>query len=283
MKKSELATCILLNLAGACIYATAIHSFATPSRIAPGGASGIAILLNYMFGLPMGMVVFLFNVPLLVAILMQKLFPIWFVGKTLLSTLLLSLITDYLVVHLPAYQGNPLLSSIFGGALLGIGLALVHMGQSNTGGISLLGLMIQKKNPRFQVGAMVSALNICVVLLSGVVYRNLDSLLYAIVMVYISGIFMDQILENAAIKKLMIIIAESTDLVRQVILDTHIGVTILEGTGGYLGERQRVVLCVAAKKECEILQEKVKAEDEKALIIITEATRVSGKGFKHLT
>ena len=93
-------------------------------------------------------------------------------------------------------------------SMMGIGLALVHMGQSNTGGISLLGLIMQKCNPQFQVGAWISGLNIAVVLASAMVYRNIESLLYAVVTVYISGMFMDHMLENADAKNLMIVIAD---------------------------------------------------------------------------
>ena len=107
---------------------------------------------------------------------------------------------------------------------MGIGLALVHMGQSNTGGISLLGLIMQKCNPQFPVGAWISGLNIAVVLASAMVYRNIESLLYAVVTVYISGMFMDHMLENADAKNLMIVVAESTDKVRQIFLDRKIGV-----------------------------------------------------------
>lgn len=215
-EKETIIRCVLLNLAGVFIYAVGINSFAAPHKIAPGGASGIAILINYLTGCP-------------------------------------------------------------------IGLALVHMGQSNTGGISLLGLIMQKCNPQFQVGAWISGLNIAVVLASAMVYRNIESLLYAVVTVYISGMFMDHMLENADAKNLMIVIAESTDKVRQVFLDRKIGVTVLKGEGGYSSEVQRVVMCVSEKKECELLQKRIHKVDDKALVIITEAEKVAGKGFKHLT
>ena len=126
-------------------------------------------------------------------------------------------------------------------------------------------------------------MNIAVVLASAMVYRNIESLLYAVVTVYISGMFMDHMLENADAKNLMIVVAESTDKVRQVFLDRKIGVTVLKGEGGYSSEVQRVVMCVSEKKECELLQKRIHKVDDKALVIITEAEKVAGKGFKHLT
>ena len=269
---------MLLNLAGVFIYAVGINSFAAPHKIAPGGASGIAILINYLTGCPIGLFVFVFNIPLLLIIVVKKYFPRSFVFRTLASTALLSIVTDLVIVRIPVYKGNPLLAAMFCGAMMGIGLALVHMGQSNTGGISLLGLIMQKCNPQFQVGAWISGLNIAVVLASA-----MESLLYAVVTVYISGMFMDHMLENADAKNLMIVIAESTDKVRQVFLDRKIGVTVLKGEGGYSSEVQRVVMCVSEKKECELLQKRIHKVDDKALVIITEAEKVAGKGFKHLT
>ena len=282
-EKETIIRCVLLNLAGVFIYAVGINSFAAPHKIAPGGASGIAILINYLTGCPIGLFVFVFNIPLLLIIVVKKYFPRSFVFRTLASTALLSIVTDLVIVRIPVYKGNPLLAAMFCGAMMGICLALVHMGQSNTGGISLLGLIMQKCNPQFQVGAWISGLNIAVVLASAMVYRNIESLFYAVVTVYISGMFMDHMLENADAKNLMIVVAESTDKVRQVFLDRKIGVTVLKGEGGYSSEVQRVVMCVSEKKECELLQKRIHKVDDKALVIITEAEKVAGKGFKHLT
>lgn len=273
---------VVRNFAGCCIYAAGINCFTAPHKIAPGGASGIAILVNYVSGCPIGLFVFLFNVPFLVWIVSKRYFSKEFVIRTLLSTVLLSVITDYLVVHFPVYQGNPLLSSMFGGAMLGIGLGLVHLGRSNTGGISLLGLIIQKAKPQFHVGTMITVLNFLVVLISGVVFKNIESLLYASITVYLSGMFMDNLLENASAKELMIIISECTDKVQQVFLEKRKGITILKGEGGYTSEMQRVILCAVTKNDCGEIQKSVEAVDPQALVIVTEASKVSGKGFKHL-
>lgn len=273
---------IVLNFAGCCIYAAGINCFTAPHKIAPGGASGIAILVNYMTGCPIGLFVFFFNVPFLVWIVAKKYFSRELVVRTLLSTLLLSLVTDYLVARFPVYRGDPLLASMFGGAMLGVGLALVHLGRSNTGGISLLGLIIQKMKPQYHVGTMISALNFLVVLLSGIVFRNIESVLYASITVYISGMFMDNLLQNAAAKNLMIIISERTDQVHQVFLEKRRGITILKGEGGYTSETQRVILCAVTKNDCGEIQKSVEEVDPQALVIVTEASKVSGKGFKHV-
>lgn len=272
----------LLNIAGVFIYAAGINCFTAPNKIAPGGASGIAILVNYVTGCPIGLFVFLFNIPLIGIILYQKNFPAGFVRRMFLSTLLLAVVTDFVVIYMPVYEGNALLASMFGGAMMGIGLALVNMGKSDTGGISLLGLIIRNFNPQFQVGKLISFLNMAVVLASVFFYKNIESLLYAVLTVYIAGKFMDNMIENAEAKSLMIVIAESTDKVRELFLDVNAGITVLKGEGGYSSEMQRVVLCVTEKRECELLQKQIKNVDDKALVIITEVEKVRGKRYKHL-
>lgn len=283
MKKKRMYTNIFFNVIGCFMYAVGINCFNAPHKIAPGGASGIAILLNYIFGMPIGMFVFLFNIPLLLYILYKKYFERSFVIKTLLTTLLLSLITDYVVVRMPVYKGDALLAAMFGGVLMGCGLGFVHLGKSNTGGISLLGLIVQHVKPQFQVGAMISALNLIVVISSVVVFKNIESFLYAVVAVYISGAFMDKILSSADSKDLMIIISECTDKVRNMFLNNHIGITILKGEGGYSSEVQRVILCAIDKGISEEVRQQVKEVDDHALIIITKASKVDGKGFRSVT
>lgn len=273
---------IILNILGTFSYAVGINCFAAPHNIAPGGASGIAILINYIFKFPIGTFVLVFNFPLLIWILIKKYFPKSFVFKTLATTSMLSFITDYIVVYIPIYKGDALLASMFGGALMGIGLALVHLGASNTGGISLLGVIVQKIKPKFPVGGLIATLNIAVVIASGFVYKNIESLLYAVVTVYISGMFMDKMLEQASRKNLMFIMSECTDIVRKALVDAHKSVTILKGEGGYSSKMQRVLICAATKDDCVQIEKMIKSLDDKALIIITETKKVEGKGFKHM-
>lgn len=280
--KMQMLTAIFYNIAGVFVYAVGIHCFAVPHRIAPGGSSGIAILVNALSGCPIGLFVFLFNIPLLAVILMKKLFPPRFAVKMLITTAFLSVVMDYVVVWVPVYKGNPLLAAMFGGACMGVGLGLVYLGRSDTGGITLLGLIIQKIKPQFQVGTLMSVLNISVVLASGIFFKNIENVLYAVVMVYISGFFMNHLVDSATAKKLMIVIADSTDRVRQLFFQEGAGVTVLKGEGGYSSEIQRVVLCAADKQTCFRLQKQIKAVDRQALIIITETSQVIGKGFKHL-
>lgn len=273
---------VLFNIIGCFIYAVGVNCFAAPHNIAPGGASGIAILLNYLFQVPIGFFVFIFNIPLLILIVIKNYFSKIFVGKVLASTLLLSLITDLLVARLPVYKGDALLASMFAGALMGAGLALVHLGGSNTGGISLIGIIGQKIRPEFHVGSLISGLNMAIVLASGIIYKNIETMLYAIVVVYISGLIMDKTLASAYMNNLLLIISEKTEKIKQLFLENHSGVTILKGEGGYSHQEKNVMLCVATKHNCVNLQKHIWEIDNQALTIVLDSSKVSGKGFQSI-
>jgi len=136
IEKETIIRCVLLNLAGVFIYAVGINSFAAPHKIAPGGASGIAILINYLTGCPIGLFVFVFNIPLLLIIVVKKYFPRSFVFRTLASTALLSIVTDLVIVRIPVYKGNPLLAAMFcGGDRSGAGAygTVQHRGHFSSG------------------------------------------------------------------------------------------------------------------------------------------------------
>lgn len=268
---------LMTNLVGTILYAAGITCFTAPHHIAPGGASGIAILVNYATQFPIGVFVFLFNIPPLIVAL--RYFSKEFIIKTLFSTLMLSLVTDLLVTRFPIYQGDPLLASMFGGALMGVGLAVVHLGGSNTGGISLVVLILQKIWPHLQVGRTLSLLNITVVAASGLVYGNIESVLYAMVCTFISGNFMDQVISSISANSFLIIISREGDRIKRSVLSQHRGVTELEGRGGYSGDATQVLLCASNRPGAEQLERLVKQTDPNAFVVVTDASCVIGKNF----
>lgn len=281
-KVKETIFWVFLNVVGIVLYTIGIKCFAVPHKIAPGGASGIAILINYATGFPIGLFSSLFSIPLLIFILYKKYFPVNFALRAVGSILFLSVVMDISNSILPQYQGDALLAALFAGAFMGTGLACVYLGHSDTGGITLIGLIIQKKFPQFPVGGLITAMNMMVVLSSGIVFRNMESVLYAIVTVYISGIFMDKMVDNVQAKDLLIVMSECTDKVRCAFLNRKHGITVLKGEGGYTSETQRVIMGAVGKSDCAMIKKEIEAIDPRALIIIAEASKVTGKNFGHL-
>lgn len=264
------------------MYAGGINSFAAPHNIAPGGASGIAILINYLFDIPIGLFVLIFNIPLLLITWRSTVLPRSFTARSTVAIVLLSLITDLMDIILPVYKGDPLLASLLAGALMGTGMGLAHLGHSNTGGISLLGLLLQMKRPLVKTGTVLFILNSTVILASALVYKNIENLLYAVVTVYVSGLFMDKIIDSATTRALMLIISDCTDKVRRALLDNGRSITIIKGEGGYSGDRQRIILCAIDKASANKMQKLVRLTDPAALIIMNAANTIEGKGFRHV-
>lgn len=282
MREKKLPEIIVLNLIGIFLYTVGIRCFAAPAGIAPGGSSGIAILVNYVTGFPVGLFTSLFSLPILALVWWKKIFPPVFAVRAACSIIGLSVMTDMLEPVLPKFGDDPLLAALFAGAFMGLGLGFVYLGNSDTGGITMIGLILQRYFPQLKVGALVSSINICIVLASGLVYHDIRNILYAAVTVYVSGQFMDMLVNNSNSKDLMIVMSECTDKVRCVFLEEKKGITILKGEGGYTSETQRVIMGAASRADCAHIRQRIQEVDPHALIIVAEANNVIGKEFGRL-
>lgn len=270
-----------LNIIGSVLYGLGIHAFTAPQQIAPGGASGIGILVNYVTGFPIGMFTFIFNIPLL--ILAYKYVTKKFFYNAVLSITLFSLVTDYVVVYFPLYKGDPLLACIFGGALMGVGLALVHMTESTTGGLTILGVVLQKEFPQFEVGKLIFMLNLTVVGASAFVYNNIESVLYAVIAIYISSMCMDGIICSFNNNKFVVIISDHNEEIKTYISEsTRKGFTMMNGVGGYSDCDKQIIFCALGKNEYATIKKMIHKVDPKAFVIITDASEVIGNGFKSM-
>lgn len=281
METRKITKFLFLNIIGSVLYGVGIHSFTAPQHIAPGGASGIGILVNYVSGFPIGLFTFLFNIPLL--ILAYRCVTKKFFYNALFSITLFSLITDYVVVLFPIYKGDPLLACIFGGAFMGVGLALVHMTESTTGGLTILGVILQKRYPQFEVGKLIFVLNLTVVAASAFVFNNIESVLYAVIAIYISSMCMDSIICGFNNNKFVVIISDHNEEVKAHISHaTHKGFTILSGVGGYSECDKQVIFCAIGKNEYAAVKKMIHKVDPNAFVIITEASEVIGNGFSSM-
>lgn len=272
---------ILLNIIGSTLYALGIQAFTAPQHIAPGGASGIAIIVRYLTDFPMGQFTFLFNIPLL--IMSYKNLSKKFVWNALISIILFSLITDYVVVWFPIYKGDMLLASVFGGVLMGVGLGVVHISESTTGGLSILGLLLQKKYPQFEVGKMLFVLNFLVVLASVFVFKNVESMLYAVITIFVSSKCMDSVVYGWNNNKFLVIISDENEKIKENILaSTNRGVTILDGRGGYSEHTKQVIFCAVEKNGFIEVRKMIQAMDPNAFVIVTDTSEIIGKEFKSI-
>lgn len=271
-----------LLFAGALVQAFAMRLFLVPGLLVSGGISGAAQIINHYVAFPLGVMIFLGNVPLF--------FLGWrFLGgsrfaiRTAFAVTCFSILTDLLVLFIPetGLTHDNVLNALFGGVLLGIGLGLVYLGQGTSGGSDIVGRVL---NHRFGISiSQAYLITDTVVVLAGGFAFSWEKALYGMVVIYVSGIAAEMISEGTSIFRTAMIITEKSEEVKTVILDVlERGVTILSGKGGYTANDRPVLYCVITRGEVNQLKQLVKEIDPKAFMVIGVAHEALGEGFKPL-
>ncbi|WP_141604103.1 YitT family protein [Terrilactibacillus laevilacticus] len=268
-------------LIGSSLIAIAFNLFLMPNKIASGGVSGISTILHWKFGLEPSYVQWALNIPLFIVgvlILGKSLGYVNFALKTIVGTIFLPFVV-FLTSGLDAATTNPILGAIFGGVGVGLGLGFVFRGKGSTGGTDLLAQIIHKFTG-LQLG-------ICVVLIDGLIVVNsaftlsLESALYALVSMYLTGKVIDVVQLGISNSKLALIISEHQNTLKQAIFEEiDRGVTQMEGRGGYTDDARPVLMVVVSQNELTRLKQLVKRIDPKAFLIVSNATEVFGEGFR---
>ncbi len=263
-----------------CLIGGASYSlFLVPNNIAPGGLTGIATILNFLAGWPVGLVSLMMNVPLF--LLGFKTMGRVFFLRSLGATVLFSLSIDLL--QFQPLTTDPLLGTLFGGVMMGIGLGLIMRGGATTGGTDMLAKIVHRKMPFLSVGMFLFMLDFCVVIAAFFIIGSGEGL-YALICIYVSGKVIDVVLAGLTSNKACFIMTEAWEKVSEsIIKDMDRGVTQLRARGGYSKQERPVVLCVLSRQEIPRLKEIVHAEDENAFMFITEAHEALGEGFSKLS
>lgn len=278
----ELALDILYDIVGGGIFAIGTHCFVSPSNIAPGGASGIAIMFNYLFNLPIGTMIFVVNVPLM--ILAYKYIGKGFTLRTLKSVVISSLMLDVVVApFFPQYVGDELLGSLFGGVITGVGLAIVFMRDSTTGGSDIAGRLIQVRWPHIPIGQAMLFFDVTVLLVSILVFGSIESGLYGLICMFVCSKVIDGIIYGMDKGTMAVIVSDKTrEIAEKVMEEMERGVTLLKGVGAYSGEDKEVALCAVARSQFHRLKTIAYEVDPNAFIIVSEAGEILGEGFKDI-
>ena len=266
---------------GGLLYSVSVNVFTLPAAIAPAGFTGIGAILNYLFGFPVGLAVLFLNLPLFV--LGAKTFGKFFLSKTIAATLFTSVFIDLTAPLLPAYGGNPLLSALYGGVLSGLGLTLVFLRGGTTGGTDLAAKLLVKKAKVFSIGQMIFLLDGVVILLSMVVYRNVDSGLYACILIFTATTIVDRFFTGGSGGKMVWIISPFSQQINQgIINELERGCTNLYAKGGFSQTPRQVLLCVVRPNQLGRVKQLVRQTDPTAFMMVTDAVQVLGEGFVQL-
>ena len=274
----EIAFGYLQILAGCLLGAAAYPSFLVPNSIAPGGLTGVATILNYLFHWPVGTVSLLLNIPLFIIGYrsMGKIFAF----RSLLATVLFSVLIDLLPIR--PVSTDPLLGTLFGGVVLGAGLGLILRGGATTGGTDMIARMVHRRLPFITVGMFLFVLD-CAVVLAAAVFIGTEQALYAFINIYVCSKVIDAVMMGFAGNKACFIMTPQWQRITERLMDeVGRGVTHLDARGAYSGKQQPVVLCVASRQEIMAVKRIVREEDESAFMFITEAHEALGEGFSRL-
>ena len=274
---SERVRAWLLIIFGSAVGASAYPMFLTPNAIAPGGLTGVAMILNHLFHWPIGMTSLLLCVPLFLAGWKQS--GVLFVLRSVGATVLFSLLIDLL--PLPAVTDDILLASVFGAVLLGVGLGMILMGGGTTGGTDMLAEMLHRRFPSVRVGVFLACADGCVILAAAVI-MGARAALYALINIAISAYVIDQVLSGTGKAKACFVISDLADRISgRIMQEMDRGVTLLNATGGYSGAGKNLIICVCAAREISRLKQIIKLEDQKAFMFITDTHETLGEGFTH--
>ena len=257
---------LLLMLVGSAVYAVEVNAFTAPNNIAAGGVTGVATMLNYLFGTPIGLISFLINAPLVVWAVVEIGYKL--VAKTMVAIVLTSVMIDLFSHFVPAYRGDPLLVALFAGACEGVGLSLIFIRGATTGGTDLVARLLGRRLPHVSMGKLMLAV---------------DGAVVACIVIFVSTKLIDAILygTDAGTGKLFFVMSPHVrKMGDRVISELERTVTYLDSKGGYTDEPGETMLCAVRRFEVYHLQQIIREEDKNAFVIVGEAGQITGEGFR---
>ena len=235
----------LAFLAGSACVSLSVNMFTAPNQIAPGGATGLATVINYLTGFPIGMGILVINIPLF--LIAWKVFGWQFLAKTAVMTVM---------------------SSVF-------------IRGATSGGTDIIGMLIKRKFSHIPMGTLVMLLDMVIVGISGLVYRNMESMLYAVIVFFISGRVVNYLVYGAGNGKMILAVSNNgSEIAEKVISETRRGVTVIPVQGAYTGENKKMLVCVVRPSEVQKIYSIIRRCDSDAFVIITRADEILGFGFK---
>jgi len=265
---------------GSIIVAAGYALFLIPHRIVPGGVSGIAMVLHFLYKTPVGIITIVLNIPLFIVAL--RVLGISFGFKSGGTIILTNLMIDFLVyslkIHTPTH--NVVLAALYGGVLLGLGLGLIFRAGASTGGTDIVGQIINRFT-NMSVGMGIITVDFVVITLAGLTTHSIELALLGYIALFISSKVVDLVLEGMDYARAAFVISQNCDkVVEEIYQKMGRGVTVLDGFSPYTKERKPVIMCVITKRETTILKSLVKNIDSTAFVILTDVFEVLGKGFR---
>jgi uncharacterized membrane-anchored protein YitT (DUF2179 family) len=268
---------------GAFIMAAGFVLFITPYKIVPGGVYGVSIVLHHLFGTPVGLIALCFDIPL--TLLGIKILGPRFGIKTVVGFVLTAGFVDlltYLWGDQPLVENDALLSSIFGGVLIGLGLGMIFKAKATSGGSDIIAMIVAKYT-KLPLGQLMIAVDSAIVLVGFVAFQDWKIPLYSLIVIFITGRVVDVVLQGISYDKTLFIVSEkSKELRDKIVNDLNRGGTFIQGKGMYNGNERTIIYTVVNRRELAMLQDFIHRTDPDAFMTVINANEILGKGFKSL-
>lgn len=264
--------------AAAFLYAAGVSLFTDPNNMAPGGVTGISIILSRFIPISTGTLIFLINVPILI-------YAVWKFGheltiSSIYAILLISILTNWLEPF-GAATDDILLAALVGGSLTAVSVGVIFRAGATTGGMDIIVKALRLRFPHLRTGKIFFLTDALVVTLSGILFRDVNAALYAAISAITTSFVMDIVLYGRDEAKLLYIISSQADrIAERMMAELAVGVTYINGQGAYSGDNKKVILCVVKKPVSPRAEEIVRQEDSESFMIITSASEVFGEGYK---
>jgi uncharacterized membrane-anchored protein YitT (DUF2179 family) len=271
---------IIYVIVGGIIFALGYAVFLIPHRIVPGGVSGIAMILRFLYNTPVGIVAIVLNIPLFIIAL--RVLGISFGIKSVGAIIYTNLLIDFLVysVKINTPTDNTVLAALYGGILLGLGLGLIFRSDASTGGSDIVGQILSRYT-NMSVGMWIMIVDFLVITTAGITTRSIELALLGYLALFLSSKVIDLVLEGIDYARAAFVISTKTDKITDAIYEKmRRGVTILDGHSPYSKEEKPVIMCVITKKQTPFFRSLIKKIDKDAFVILTDVFEVLGKGFR---
>ncbi len=271
----------IFYVTGCVIFSAAVTMFVSPNNISPGGLTGIATALNFLFKIPGGITLFLLNIPILIIGFIK--FGGLFIIKTGIVTAILSPTLDVSEALLPAFKIDKILAAVFGGIFMGFGISLILKNGATTGGVDIIAKLINKRFPHFTVGKIILLVDALVILFAAIVYKNIETVLYSVISMYCASKITDFFLYGSDKGKLMFIISEKAEEIsRDINKILKRGATLINSVGTYTKKPRKLLLCTLRIYEVSEVYKIINNHDKKAFVVLCEVGEILGEGFKEM-
>ncbi len=271
---------ILGTILGSFIISIGISLFLLPNQLSSGGIAGIGTIIYYLLKIPMGTTIILLNIPLfLISIL--KIGKSFFI-KSLIGTISLSFFIDWLD-KFKALTQDRFLACIYGGVIIGVGTAIILKVNSSTGGTDMVTYIAKKYKPNIRTGNIMIIIDIIIVTLNMLFFREIEIGLYSGIAIYLMGKIIDILFEGIDFTKLIFIVSEkSEEIAKKIGKSIERGTTGIYGKGMYTNEERLILMCAVTRRDVSKVTEIAKKIDKNSFIIITNSREVLGQGFKRI-